>query len=134
MKILAALLMTLTFNTYAQTHLSKQDQKNVVESFAKEIRRELWVGHYENVTTHVKAMDTKLLSESLKGNSDFESPLDIQTIKRLSDCVSDQKECSLFLIHLGSSIYGGDGYVYIWVLMNPENAGFETIKHSVYEE
>jgi len=132
MKLLL-LALSLLISAQALAQMSAEEQLVKVEDIAKTERRHMWRNGYQGVDSSVEKMTKARLDEILLDNSTFENPLSRPEVSSLYRCFHSTA-CSLFLIDVVGSMYGGDGNHFLWILLNPETGKYRFIRHSVYEE
>ncbi len=127
-------LIALCLSLAAVAGLSEPQQLVVVEKIAKEHRRQMHIENFDDVESYVEKVTKARLNELMKNNSEVEAPLDSDQVASLQACMKRSKTCSLFLISLTGSWYGGDVRTHSYVLLNPETGKTEEIMHEVYAE
>lgn len=134
MKALFMIAIVLGFSNHAIAQLTDLEQIAMVEKIAKDDRREMWIGGYEEVSSQVEKPTKTKVDEFIAGNKDLANPLAADEITSIYRCFDTPNECQVFTIDLYSEMYGGYGTSRRWVLLNPVSGRYETILHSVYEE
>ena len=130
--ITLALAIGFTFQAFAQ--INESQQLAIVESIAKNDRREMWQGGYREVSSQVEKPTKIQIDEFIRGNREIETPLSSDEIASIYRCFNTPKRCQVYAIDLYSEMYGGSGSSRRWVLLNSVNGTYKSILHSVYEE
>lgn len=133
MRVLLPLLFLLSFSVIAQSVLTQTQQLEVVQSIAKDERREMWRTGNTNVGTEVQKLSTLTLSQFLRDNQDFVQPLTATQMGQLKGCAASSA-CGLFSIDVYLSNNGGDGQYRVWVMLSTDTGRTRKIQHWVYEE
>ena len=133
MKLTTLALISLLISLSAYAQLDATEQLNIVEGIAKTERRNLWRAGYRDVDSGVSRVSLEELNQIIKENPDIEEPLDRSQIAALYSCYH-RANCSLFLIDVGASMYGGSGHHRLWVLLNPETGKYRFERHQVWVE
>lgn len=129
------ILMLFCVSAVAGDFMSEQEQIDYVEKAAKEMRREMWINGYEDVSSsfHKPAkefIDNYVATETMQS---YENALDQDEISAIYSCFH-RKNCSVFFIGIGSSYYSGYGEEGVFLLLNIETRRAETIRHVIYAE
>ena len=127
------LALSLLISTQALAQMSEAEERAQVEEIAKTERRNMWRNGYQGVDSSVEKITKERLDEILLDNSTFENPLSRPEVSSLYRCYHSSA-CSLFLIDVVGSMYGGDGNHFLWIMLNPQTGKYRFIRHSVYEE
>lgn len=128
------LVLLLTSAFVAKAALPMSSQVEIVESLAKEKRRQLHIRGYQDVSSAVQSVDFERLSAMMKEDSVTEQPLNRAEISSLYSCLRSRRQCSLFSIHIDSNYMSGFGTDRIWVMLDPQSGRYQTIEQSVYSE
>jgi len=133
MKTLFALLILFS-SVSVFARLSEPQQLAIVQKIAKEHRRQMHIQNFEDVQSHVEKISKGALDELMKKNPEVEIPLTKEEVSSLYRCLNSQSSCSLFLISLTGSIYGGSGETHNYVLLDPKTGKVVEIMHEVFAE
>ncbi|MGB0454467.1 MAG: hypothetical protein ACPGJV_12220 [Bacteriovoracaceae bacterium] len=134
--ILLTLLLIITPNLFADESVyDEATQLQLVETIAKEARRDLWRSGHDDVWSGVRKVDLEFLKEhtAREFNEQFEDPLDREEISRLFSCFY-RTNCSLYYIAVSSEYYSGYGEEGIFVLINLETFKHTEIRQAIYSE
>lgn len=134
MKLLIILSLVFSVSSFAQARLTLEQQTQLVEGIAKSERRDLWRTGHADVSSYVEKMSKMSLDTIMAENGNTQEPLDEAQISSLYKCLHSSKNCSLFLVSITASLYGGFGDERLWVLLNPSTGKSETISQFVYGE
>lgn len=133
MKLLVCLLV-FSVSASAFARLSDSQQLAVVEKVAKGHRRQMHIERYEDVESFVEKVSKARLDELVKFSPGAEHPLNKEEISALYRCQHSSKSCSLYLISLTGSMYGGSGETHNYVMLDPNTGKYTEIMHLVYAE
>jgi hypothetical protein len=135
MKFLAFALVLSSLSAFASEMLSIPQQKSIVEVFAKEERRELWMRGHQDVMSEVSLLDKAALDVLVVQGRNTYDQLNKDDVKSFYRCIHSPKSCSLFIIDISSEYMSGYGEDRVWVLLNPKNGAVKLyVKQSVYSE
>lgn len=136
--LLIALTTFLSLNTVLALEeplkniLSAEEQLEIINDIAKNIRQTLWSKGYEDVTSSVTFVKKEFL-DNYVSDSDYETNLSPDEISKLYKCYYG-KTCELYYIGVSSEYYGGSGYEGYFILFYPKSKKYFKISHVVYAE
>lgn len=127
------ILATLLITTQAHAFITESEELEIVENIAKTERRNMWRNGYQDVESGVFKVEKSALDEAVKMNAEYENPLEKHEISSLYQCYHIQS-CSLYLIDVSASMYGGYGNHYLWIMLSTQTGKYRFIRHQVYAE
>ncbi len=134
MKFSFTLVILVLFSGSAFARMTEAQQMAEAQKVAKEHRRQLHIYRHEDVVSIVEKLTKIRLNELMEANPEVVDPLSREKISSLYRCLYSPKNCSLFLISLGYSMYGDSGSADVYLLLNPETGTSTQFLHEVYGE
>ncbi len=134
MRLYLILALCLGFCAPVYAQLSSNEQLNLVEDIAKNDRREMWRGGFEEVSSQVERPTKNEIDEAIKLSPMDAEPLATDEIAAIYSCYNAPARCVVYTIYLYSEMYGGSGTSRRWVFLDPATGAYESILQSVYEE
>lgn len=136
--IMASLLLSLAFTAHSAElpsidFMTLEAQEKYVENAAKEIRRDLWIRGYEDVSSQVTFMNKERINDYVKKGNSYEQDLNRDEISELYRC-EHKESCEVYLVSVSSSYYSGYGIESHFVLLNTAEQTSTQISHVVYAE
>lgn len=129
-----ALILTVFTSVSAFAGLSLPEQEALLNKIAKEIRRELYINGYSNVSSQVAGLDASEFAKYIANNqARAEQKLDDQEIAQINACFK-AANCEVYVIAVSSEFQAGTGMENNWILLNTDSAKYEKINQLVYSE
>ena len=133
MKILTV-LMTLLTSASAFAGLSLPDQEALLNKISKEIRREMYISGYSDITSSVAGLDASEFAKYIRNNQNrAEQKLDDREIADINACFT-AANCEVYVISISSEFQAGTGSENKWILLNTETGAYQKIEQLVYSE
>jgi hypothetical protein len=126
-------LSSLAGESPREEFMSKLEQANFIDDVAKEIRRDLWINGYEDVSSNQYFVTKSLLDNHVKKDRQYESHLDSDEVSELYKCYY-RTYCELYLVRVSSNYWGGYGEEAHFIALNTERKKYETFSHVIYAE